>query len=137
MTRHINEKEDIKKLIINIHSLYLHDQEQIIKCSKILGLSLNTIDQAKRYGKGSINTHVSIFCWGVQVSPSKLINIIPQLKNITKCVNKVTYFDELLMKALQFYSIDELIATLQLLIDVYKVEFRQIRKKRLGRPPKK
>ena len=130
------ENEHIKWFVTAVHSIYLYDKEQEKACAQALGLSLTAIYHAKTQAKGTIFTHGRIFCWGMRIPADKLKNFFPRIKKTVVAKDKINYFDKLLIKALKLYSIDELTATLQLLLDKYKIEERVRLRKKPGRPRK-
>ncbi len=120
-----------------IHQLYLTNSKQIEKCSKFTKFSISAVEQAASYGKGTITTHVVIFCWGMNIPLKQLSNYIPKLRKISAGSEKIDYMEELLAKVLRNYKIDEIIAWLELLLQRYKIELKLGLRKKPGRPSKK
>lgn len=125
--------EIAREIIRQVHALYLNDTGQFEKCSQSTGVRENTIRQAVKYGKGSVTTHLNLFCWGINVPLTSLPKHIPKLRKIVVTSGKLEHFELVLQKVLKFYNIDEVIAVMELLLDKYKIESRLGLRKKPGR----
>ena len=126
----------IDEFICAVHNLYLIDAKQEEACALALGLSSSAVYQARRKGKGTLKTHLKIFCWGVKIDPSHLIRYVPKLKKLSRAKSKIDHLEQLIASLLRYYPLDELIAMIQLLLDKYKVEEKLGLRKKPGRPKK-
>lgn len=129
--------QKVRQGIKEIHALYLFDGEQIASCVKKTKLSKSRVEQAVWYGKGTITTHVVIFCWGLKIPLNQISKCVPKLRKAIAPNETRDYFNELMEKVLALYKLDEIIAWLELLLAKYKIEAKLGLRKKLGRPKNK
>ncbi len=114
--------EEIRCFVKDLHHSYLPNNEAMKQCSKEAGISLSTIQQAKTDGKGSIETHLSIFLNQTGLTTSNLRKMLPEIRNISKYAGHYSLLEEKLEAVLTKYSVDQVIVILELMLAKEKVE---------------
>ena len=137
VSKNIEYDKKVRQGVKEIHGLYLFNGTQIAECVKKTKLSKSRVEQAVWYGKGTITTHVVIFCWGLKIPLGQISKCIPKLRKLVESTDKRSYFDKLLEKVLTLYKLDEIIAWLELLLAKHKIESKLGLRNKVGRPKKK
>lgn len=116
--------KEIRNFLTRVHKSYLPNIEEMRKAAQVTGLSLSTVNQATIHGKGSAVTHLVLACHGLKIKPADLPSQLPKLRKALSGQEKYSVLENKIEKALQVYSVDELIVWFELLLAKNKIEQR-------------
>lgn len=126
--------KSIRSFLVNLHKTYLTNLEDMRRAAEVCGLSISTVNQAVVHGKGSAVTHGLLICYGMGIKSENLDSYLPKFKKVFTGSEKLSTLDERIQKVLKHYSVDELIAWLELLLAKNRIEENLGVRKKVGRP---
>lgn len=131
-------EQHVRAFVQELLGLWYSEPESWTEASEKTKIPRERIRQAVKYGKGSIDSIGILVAHGFGIKPSQLSSLIPKLrKEISReASGDWAYFNDLLEKVIARYSLKELIAWLELLIQKFKIEKKLglRRKTGAGRP---
>ena len=109
------EKKAIREFCKNLLGLYLDSPDKIKKAANATGLSYQTVEQAKIYGKGSTDTFGLLICYGLGIRPKDLPEKARQFYSEVDSKKSLNQLEKEISNLRMFHNVDDIIIWLKLL----------------------